>query len=252
LTAERFVRDPFSGNPDDRLYRTGDLARYLPDGNIAFLGRADNQIKIRGYRVEPAEVEAAVRRLAGVREATVVARSGGSDARKLVAYVVASGALPTPEDLRAQLRRTLPEYMVPAAIVLLDALPISPNGKINYAALPEPEFGVGEPTGEHVAPQGDLEKMLAAIWQDLLGVPQIGLRDNFFDSGGDSLLAIRMIDIVERTCGVSVVPPAFFAEPTIEGLAANVRGAHEIRDREDASIAAASGGVPRRVNRADD
>ena len=224
LTAERFVRDPFSGNPDDRLYRTGDLARYLPDGNIAFLGRADNQVKIRGYRVEPGEVEAAVRRLAGVREATVVAR-GGADARKLVAYVVASGPRPTPEDLRAQLRRTLPDYLVPAAIVLLDALPISPNGKIDYAALPEAELGVEEPKGESAPPRDDLEKTLAAIWQDLLGVPQIGLRDNFFDSGGDSLLAIRMIEAVKRACGVSIAPAALDAEPTIEGLAATVRAA---------------------------
>jgi amino acid adenylation domain-containing protein len=227
LTAERFVRDPFSGNPEDRLYRTGDLARYLPDGNIAFLGRVDNQIKIRGYRVEPAEVEAAVRRLAGVREAIVVARGGASDARKLVAYVVANAPRPTAEDLRAQLRRTLPDYMVPAAIVLLDALPLSPNGKIDYAALPEPELGVGQPTGEHAAPRDDLEKTLATIWQDLLRVPQIGLRDNFFDSGGDSLLAVRMIDVVKRTCGVGVAPAAFLAEPTIEGLAASVRGAVE-------------------------
>ena len=224
LTAERFVRDPFSGNPDDRLYRTGDLARYLSDGNIAFLGRADNQIKIRGYRVELAEVEAAVRRVAGVREAIVVAR-GGTDARKVVAYVIVSGPRPTPEDLRAQLRRTLPEYMVPAAIVPLDALPRTSNGKIDYAALPEPELGVGRSAGEHAPARDDLEKMLAAIWQDLLGVNQIGLRDNFFDSGGDSLLAIRMIDMVERACGVSIVPPAFFAEPTIERLAESVRTA---------------------------
>lgn len=227
LTAERFVRDPFSGNPEERLYKTGDVARYLPDGNITFLGRVDNQVKICGYRVEPGEVEAAVRRLACVREATVVARSSASDARKLVAYVVASGPRPTPEDLRAQLRRTLPDYMVPAAIVLLDALPISPNGKIDYAALPEPELCVGQPKGESAAPRDDLEKTLAAIWQDLLGVPQMGLRDNFFESGGDSLLAIRMIEAVKRACGVSVAPAAFDAEPTIEGLAASVRAAYQ-------------------------
>jgi amino acid adenylation domain-containing protein len=226
LTGEGFLRDPFSGNPDDRLYRTGDLGRYLADGNIEFLGRTDNQIKIRGYRVEPGEAEAALRRLPHVRDAVVVG-SGAGERRKLIGYVVASGSRPCADDLRAQLRRTLPDYIVPAAIVAVDAIPLTPNGKVDYAALPPADLGAEHPVDGIVPPSNALEHALVRIWQDLLEIPQVGIRDHFFGLGGDSLLAVRMLNAVSRAYGVDVELATFFTDATIEGLAEALRNTPE-------------------------
>jgi len=222
LTGERFLRDPFSENPDERLYRTGDLGRYLVDGNIEFLGRMDNQIKIRGYRVEPGEAEAALRRLPHVRDAVVVGQGAGGR-RKLIGYVVASGSRPCTDDLRAQLRRTLPDYIVPAAIVALDALPLTPNGKVDYAALPPADLGAEHSVDTVVPPRNALEHALVRIWRELLEIPQVGIRDHFFDLGGDSLLAVRMLNAVSRAYGVDVELATFFTDATIEGLAEVLR-----------------------------
>ena len=227
LTAESFVRDSFSDNPNDRLYRTGDLGRYRRDGNIEFLGRVDNQIKIRGYRVEPGEVEAALRRLPHVRDAVVVGHGAGNGRRKLIAYVVISGYPSAADDLRAQLRRALPDYIVPAAIVVLDALPRTRNGKVDYAALPPAELGAERTADGIVAPTNALERALVRLWQELLEIPQIGTRDHFFGVGGDSLLAVRMLNAVSRTYGIDVELAIFFADATIEGLAEALRTSPE-------------------------
>ncbi|HUH92927.1 MAG TPA: amino acid adenylation domain-containing protein [Casimicrobiaceae bacterium] len=223
LTGERFVRDPFGDAAADRLYRTGDLGRYLPDGNIEFLGRVDTQIKIRGYRVEPGEVEAALRRLPQIREAVVVGSGSASEPRKLVAYVVAVGLPLDVDDLRRELRRSLPEYMVPACIVVLKALPRTLNGKIDHSALPEPEFAGGCTLGSYLPPRDALEDALAKIWQELLRVPRVGISDHFFDLGGDSLLTMRMLSKVGSAQGIDIPLDLFFAEATVEGLAGVLR-----------------------------
>jgi amino acid adenylation domain-containing protein len=224
LTSEKFVRNPFGDDPRDRLYRTGDVGRYLSDGNIEFLGRADDQIKIRGFRVEPGEVETALRRLPDVREATVVVHGDTSDERQLIAYVVLTAAKQaTIPDLRAPLRRTLPEYMLPAAIVLLAAMPLTPNGKIDHKALPKPSLAAEQRRGRYVAPRDPLEYALTAIWETLLGI-RVGVLDNFFDLGGHSLLAVQMMDAVSRVCGCNVPVTALFTESTVERLAKALKG----------------------------
>jgi amino acid adenylation domain-containing protein len=225
LTAERFVPDP-TGGAGQRLYRTGDLARYRPDGDLEFLGRNDQQAKIRGFRVEPAEIEAALAALPGVREAAVVARAarGGGERpggpRRLVAYVVPGEPAPTAAELRGRLRESLPEHMVPAAFQLLPALPLTPSGKVDRRALPAPEPGAGEPEPACLAPRTPLEELLAGIWRELLDVERVGVRDSFFDLGGHSLLAVRLMARIRRQCGRDLPLAALFAGPTIERLAA--------------------------------
>ncbi|UJD76475.1 non-ribosomal peptide synthetase [Photorhabdus luminescens] len=193
LTAERFLADPFSDKPDDRMYRTGDLARYLPDGNLVFVGRNDQQIKIRGFRIEPGEIEARLTEYPVVREAIVLALGDGQD-KRLVAYVVAPEDNGLASQLHRHLRVLLPDYMVPAAFVRLDAFPLTPNGKLDHRALPAPDQNAFA-RQIYEAPQGETEIALAAIWRELLGVERIGRHDNFFTLGGHSLLAMRMINL---------------------------------------------------------
>jgi amino acid adenylation domain-containing protein len=226
LTAERFVAHPFDPTPGARLYRTGDRARYRDDGSIEFAGRIDRQVKIRGHRIEPGEVEAALARLPSVREAVVMMHGDTSDSRRLTAYVVpAQDAEPVPADLWRDLRRSLPEYMIPAGIVLLAALPLTPNGKIDRKALPDPVDLVEQRKGFQVPPNDPLQFAIASIWRDLLGVANVGVRDDFFGIGGHSLLAVRMLAAVEKACGANVPLAAVFAEPTIERLAEALRSA---------------------------
>ncbi len=225
LTAERFVPHPIAREPGARLYRTGDRARYRSDGAIEFLGRADRQVKIRGHRVEPGEVEVALRALPQVRDAVIVVRGDTADTRRLTAYVVvAPGSAPVPADLLRDLRRTLPGYLVPGAIVLLPAFPLTTNGKVDRDALPDPDDLAAQRTGEHVPPRDPLEHLLAPIWERLLGVRDIGVHDSFFDLGGHSLLAAQMMDEVERACGVAVPLTTLFTESTIAHLARALRG----------------------------
>jgi acyl carrier protein len=224
LTAEHFVQHPFNAAPGALLYRTGDRARIGADGALEFLGRRDRQVKIRGHRIEIAEVEAALRRLPQVAEAVVLVHGDMSDTRQLTAYIVlAAGMQATPSELWAQLRQTLPDYMAPAAIVMLVAMPLTPNGKIDRSALPAPGDLARQRTGWHVPPQDPLDHMVAAIWEDLLGVRDIGISDNFFDLGGHSLLAAQMIDAIERTSGCRLPLTALFAGPTIEHLTRAIR-----------------------------
>ena len=220
LTAEKFVRDPFSDDPASRLYRSGDLARYLPDGNLVFLGRRDDQVKIRGFRVEPGEIERALVVLPAVRDACVVVH-GAADARRLVGYVVrAAGSDAAPAELRAALRRTLPEHLVPAQIVLVDSLPRLASGKVDRLALPQP--APASTRSADIDPGDPVQARLAALWEAMLPGP-VRATDRFLDAGGDSLRGLQLIAAVQAEFGVEIPPEALFDEAaTIEGLAARI------------------------------
>ncbi|HEX6861499.1 MAG TPA: amino acid adenylation domain-containing protein, partial [Thermoanaerobaculia bacterium] len=213
LTAERFVPDPFAAEPGERMYRTGDKARQRANGELDYLGRLDHQVKVRGFRVEPGEVEAALLRQPGVEAAVVLARD-----QRLVAWVVASG--PSAPELRQALLRSLPEPMVPSAFVFLDALPLTPHGKIDRKALPAPELP--RTAGEEGRPRGPVEELLAVVWQEVLGVETVGRGDSFFELGGHSLLVMRILARVREILGVELPPQAVFESPTVAGLAARV------------------------------
>jgi len=226
ITAERFVSDPFSAAPDARMYRTGDLARYRHDGNIEFLGRNDHQAKIRGFRIEVGEIEARLADHSAVRECTVLVREDVPGDKRLVAYVVSSDDK-TPEFivvLRAHLSSCLPDYMVPAAFVMLDALPLTPNGKLDREALPEPDDNAFV-RHAYELPQGETEATLALIWQELLGLERVGRHDHFFELGGHSLLAIRMMERL-RPLGLSTDIRALFATPSLADFA-RALGSHQ-------------------------
>ena len=244
LTAERFVPHPFDSAPGARLYRTGDRARIRADGALEFLGRRDRQVKIRGHRIEVDEVEAALQRLPQVAEVAVVVHGDTSDTRQLTAYIVAApGTRPTPADLWAQLRPVAPDYMAPAAIVMLLAMPLTPNGKIDRRALPAPSDLAQQRTGWHVPPRDPLDQMVAAIWEELLAVRNIGITDNFFDLGGHSLLAAQMIDAIERMSGCRLPLTALFAGPTIGHLTRAIRSSAR-EDRAPLVALNASGTQP--------
>ena len=203
----------------ERLYRTGDRARFLPDGSIEFLGRVDEQVKIRGFRVEPGEVEAALVAHSDVREAAVVARAEGDGDQRLVAYVVASPQ-PSATDLRAFLAESLPEFMIPSLYEPIDMLPLTPSGKIDRRALPEP--GTTRGGAEYVAPRDELEEDLASVWAELLGVERVGANDDFFALGGHSLLATQAIIRIRRAYG-DIPLGALFTSPTVAALADAIR-----------------------------
>ncbi|MFC3396063.1 amino acid adenylation domain-containing protein [Brenneria rubrifaciens] len=218
LTAERFIPDPFSSSPDARLYKTGDLGRWLPDGNIEYLGRNDFQVKVRGFRIEPGEIEARLTQCPGVQEAVVVAREENPGDTRLVAYLCPqAGAKLLPADLRRQLNESLAEYMVPSAFVTLDAFPLTPNGKLDRKALPAPDQ-TAVVTRDYEAPQGEVESALAEIWQDLLGLARVGRHDHFFELGGHSLMAVQLINHL-RVQGMDATLAALFSHPTLCDLA---------------------------------
>jgi amino acid adenylation domain-containing protein len=218
-TAERFLPDPFSSTPGARVYRTGDLARHLPDGVIDYIGRSDYQVKIRGCRVELREVECALCRSAAVAEAVVIARDA-SAGKQLVAYVVPRpGQSRVEEELWNQLRGELPSYMAPAAIVLLDRLPLTANGKVDRRRLPEPDYSAGTTRGEFVAPATKLERALAAIWQEVLQVDEVGVYDNFFDLGGHSLSMIQAHSKMQAASGREFPIIKLFEFPTVRLIA---------------------------------
>ncbi len=217
LTAERFVRDPFSADPQARMYRTGDLGRWLPDGNIEYLGRNDFQVKIRGFRIELGEIEARLAACDGVREAVVLAREDVPGDKRLVAYLTSDRELPVAE-LRAHLLVQLPDYMVPSAFVVLEAFPLTPNGKLDRKALPAPD-GASLSLREYEAPQGAIEQGLAEIWQSLLKVEQVGRHDHFFELGGHSLLAVQVVSHVRERLGMEVPLRALFVHPVLHAFA---------------------------------
>ncbi len=216
LTAERFIEDPFEAG--GRLYRTGDLGRYRADGSIEYLGRNDHQVKIRGFRIELGEIEAQLNRCEGVREAVVIAREDVPGEKRLVGYVVAQeGRALTVAQMRSRLQEALPEHMVPAGIVQLEALPLTPNGKLDREALPAPDEAA-IPTRTYEAPTNDVEKILARLWEQVLRVSRIGVNDNFFEAGGDSIRSITLIAAANKY-GLTFTVVDLFKNPTIHRLA---------------------------------
>ncbi|HEX3556709.1 MAG TPA: amino acid adenylation domain-containing protein [Thermoanaerobaculia bacterium] len=219
LTAERFVPDPFAAAPGARLYRTGDLARFRPDGELLFLGRVDHQVKVRGFRIELGEIEATLRRHPQVAEAALLAR-GEPGEQRLVAYVVGQpGAAPGVDELRSFLRARLPAHMVPWAFVALPALPLNANGKLDRRALPDPERGAWGAPAAIEEPQSEMERTIAAIWRELLRLERVGIDDNFFDSGGHSLLTVRVHRRLKSELHRELPLVALFEHPTIRTLA---------------------------------
>jgi amino acid adenylation domain-containing protein len=220
LTAERFIIDPFRNDPDARLYKTGDLAQFLPDGQLMFLGRVDYQVKIRGFRIELGEIEKGLRQLPGIREAVVVAREDKPGTKRLVAYITTTQKnLFTVESLIKALKEKLPDYMLPSTFVEMETLPLTPNGKIDRRALPVPSSIMPVTEEASVAPTLPAHFQLQQIWEELLDVRPIGIRDNFFYLGGHSLLAARLMDRIEQSFGKKVPLTTLFAGPTIEHLA---------------------------------
>ncbi|HEX8936194.1 MAG TPA: amino acid adenylation domain-containing protein, partial [Pseudonocardiaceae bacterium] len=220
LTATRFLANPF-GAPGSRMYRTGDVVRWLPDGQLDYLGRADEQVKIRGFRIELGEIETMLAAHPAVAEAVVVAHDDGTGTKRLAGYVVPTGDdNPTAAQLRAHLGQALPDYMVPAAFITLDELPLGPTGKLDRKALPAPD-GAYQPVAEYVAPRSATEHTLAGIWAQVLGVDRVGIHDNFFELGGDSILSIQVVSWARRA-GVQVTTKDIFFHQTIAQLAASV------------------------------
>lgn len=240
LTATRFIADPFSKEPGARLYRTGDLARYLADGNIDFLGRQDHQVKMRGLRIELGEIEVQLANCSGVREAVVVLREDRPGDQRLVAYVVArSGQTLQAEALQQQLRKSMPDFMVPHPILLLEEMPLNTSGKVDRKALPAPAELAPRPSRE-AAGVSELEKQIAAIWCSILGVASVGRRENFFDLGGHSMLVAKVRAELKDKLGSDISMAEMFRYTTVEGLAQRLEGGG----------AAAGAEAPRRRDRA--
>jgi amino acid adenylation domain-containing protein len=229
LSAERFLPNPFSDKPGARLYRTGDLARILPDGKLEFLGRIDHQVKIRGYRIELGEVEAVLGQHPEVREALVVVREDDPGDKRLVAYItVEQEQLDRAQllsDLRGFVRAKLPEYMVPSTFMVLDAMPLTPNGKVDRRALPVPEHTSAEPAGKFEAARTATEELLAGIWSEVLGVKEVSIHDNFFDLGGHSLLATVLISRIRNAFHIELPLHVLFEAPTLTELAGQIETA---------------------------
>ncbi|HEX6292480.1 MAG TPA: amino acid adenylation domain-containing protein [Herpetosiphonaceae bacterium] len=277
LTAAKFIPNPFIGDdpsldPSDRIYKTGDQVRYLPDGNTELLGRIDHLVKIRGFRIELGEIKAVLERHPSVREAVVVVRedqpsTGGHPQKRLVAYVVAQRNNGTTEqrnnatgdseletrslepgtwnlELRAYLKEQLPDYMVPSAFVFLDALPLSPNGKVDRKALPAPQPETNERAEVLAAPRTPIEELLAGIWADVLGMERVGIHDNFFELGGHSLLATQVLSRVRAAIDVTLPLRELFEAPTVAGMAARVAAARQVWNPPPLRPAAREDAIP--------
>jgi acyl-coenzyme A synthetase/AMP-(fatty) acid ligase/acyl carrier protein len=221
FTAERFIPDPFGGAPGGRLYKTGDLTRWLEDGQVEFVARNDFQVKVRGFRIEPGEIETVLREHESVGEAVVVARTGTRGDAYLAAYVVAArGPLPTTAELRAFLKEKLPEYMLPSVYLVLDKLPLTPQGKVDRRALPRSEGAARELDVSFVAPRNAIEEVLAEIFAEVLMIERVGVNDNFFELGGHSLLATQLVSRVRKDFQPDLPLRKIFEAPTVAALAA--------------------------------
>jgi len=242
LTKERFVENPFE--PGARLYRTGDLVRYREDGNIEYLGRLDQQVKLRGFRIELGEIEAALRRHPSVRETVVIVRSDHASDQRLVAYIVAGDEAVDVQQLRAFLMKSLPAYMIPVAFVVLDHIPLTPNGKVDRRALPAPDSQRIDYGKLFKAPRTTTEEVLSDIWRGVLGLEQVGIEDNFFESGGHSLKATQVLARVREAFQVELPLRQFFAAPVIVDQAAAIEAAMivEIQTMADRETAEQSAG----------
>ncbi|HEU5378724.1 MAG TPA: amino acid adenylation domain-containing protein, partial [Ktedonobacteraceae bacterium] len=242
LTAERFVPDPFSEQEGVRLYRTGDRARYLEDGNIVFLGRADDQVKLRGYRIELGEIEAVLMLHPQVRQNVVILRDITSNEKRLVAYVVAEeggrSSNVSAGELRSFLKGKLPDYMLPAHFVVLDALPLTSGGKVDRKALPEPDAVSQGLAGSYVAPRTPVEQVLADTWTAILHLKQVGIHDNFFSLGGDSILSMQMINRLSKA-GLHLTLKQLFQHQTIEEIANAVETAAPLAQAEQGIVVGA-------------
>jgi amino acid adenylation domain-containing protein/non-ribosomal peptide synthase protein (TIGR01720 family) len=241
LTAAKFVEDRLTGQAGARLYRTGDLARYLPSGDVEYLGRIDDQVKIRGFRIELGEIESALARHPRIRETCVMARQDGLENKRLVAYLVCDPPAPEVGELREHLKRTLPDYMIPAAFVFLERLPLTAHGKIDRKALPAPVGMQRDPARDYMPPATPTEIRLAAIWERVLRLERVSAADNFFELGGDSILIIQVVSLA-RQQGLIISPRLVFANPTITALAAAAKQTDAAAD--SATHAAPQGPVP--------
>jgi len=235
LTAEKFIPDPFGVAPGARMYRTGDLVRYVADGNVEFIRRIDHQVKVRGFRIELGEIEANLDQHPALKESVVIVREDEPGNKRLVAYLIPkNGEPPNISDLRSYLKTKLPDYMVPSAFVYLDKMPLTPNGKLDRRALPAPEVGRPELSGEFMAARNETEQKLAAVWQEVLGLENVGVNDNFFELGGDSILTIQVIAKAKQR-GLQLTPKQLFQFPTIAGLA-EVAGAAAVIQAEQGIV----------------
>lgn len=224
LTAERFVENPFGSGDGSRLYRTGDQCRWREDGTLEHLGRLDTQVKVRGYRIELGDIEATLGSHPAVKECAAVVKDGSAGGGRLVAYAVGRpGESPQPAELRQYLQERLPEYMVPSTVVVLERMPLTPNGKVDRRALPEPSYTGTQSDTTYLAPRDQLEMQMTSVWQKVLKISPIGVRDNFFDLGGHSLLAAILFARLEKHLGRKIPLATIFQAPTIEQLAAIVR-----------------------------
>lgn len=219
LTADRFSPDPFSQQPGARMYRTGDVARFRPDGNLEFLGRNDQQVKIRGYRVELGEVESALKRHPAIHDAAVAVLQDSDGRQRLVAYLTAPQSPPAATELRAFLQAHLPEYMTPSAFITLDTLPLTPSGKVDRRALPAPDDVLPEIAQGYVGLRTPVQEILAGLWQQVLGIAQVGVQDHFFELGGHSLLATQLISRIRSAFQINISLRSVFDAPTLEALA---------------------------------
>jgi aspartate racemase len=222
LTEAKFIADPFSQDGNARLYKTGDMVRYLPDGNIEFQGRIDFQVKIRGFRIELGEIEAVLEKHPGVAQAVVTARELNGE-KRLAGYIVALPNAGTAVELRRHLKGLLPEYMVPADFVFLKSFPLTPNGKVDRRALPEPEPSEPGEVEGYVAARDEFESRMVSLWEQVLGKRPIGVRDNFFELGGHSLLAVRLTSRIEKQFGKKLTITALIQAPTVESLVSLLR-----------------------------
>ncbi|MGB3761158.1 MAG: thioesterase domain-containing protein, partial [Rivularia sp. (in: cyanobacteria)] len=219
LTDQKFIPDPF--NPGMRMYKSGDLARFLPDGNIEFLGRIDHQVKIRGFRIELGGIETVLNQYTAVKEAVVIPQEYDAGDKRLVAYIVPRNAQPpTTQDLKDFLGSRLPEYMVPSAFVILDALPLTPNDKVDRKALPKPDKTNLSLEEEYLSPNNDVEQKLVTLWEQAFRIQPIGIKDDFFSLGGNSLMATSMVAQIEQVFDKKLSQGIFFEASTIEELAA--------------------------------
>jgi acyl-coenzyme A synthetase/AMP-(fatty) acid ligase/acyl carrier protein len=228
LTAERFIPDPFSKDPEARLYRTGDATRYLPDGSIEYLGRLDFQIKIRGNRIELGEIEALLGQHPAVREAVVTAREDDPGDKRLVAYITLNQDIKiTTGELRDYVKEKLPDFMVPSYFVVMDKLPLTPNQKIDRKALPAPARDKARPEAAYIAPRNELHRTIASVWQQVLNIQKVGMNDNFFELGGHSLLLVRVYyklsEIIDKKFNLTDL----FKYPTVGTLAEYLAGGKE-------------------------